>query len=85
MGEHNTEVIVKRCHSCLETENLAPCGGNVDGPCRNRNLLCPEHSKAKTMLGKIQYHGASEAVPTSQVDRDGVERIGRRRCHFCQV
>ena len=54
MGEHKTEVIVKRCHSCLRTENLVPCGGNVDGACRNRNLLCPEHSKVKTILGKIQ-------------------------------
>jgi hypothetical protein len=38
MGEHKAEVIVKRYHSCLRAENLVPCGGNVDGACRYRNL-----------------------------------------------
>jgi hypothetical protein len=31
--------------SGLRTENFVPCGGNFDGACRNRNLLCPEYSK----------------------------------------
>jgi hypothetical protein len=63
MGQHRTEVIVKRCHSCLKTENLVPCGGNVGGACRNRNLLCPEHSKVKTILGKIQCPECYKSIP----------------------
>jgi hypothetical protein len=63
MGEHKAEVIVKRCHSCLRSENLVPCGGNVDGACRNRNLLCPEHSRVKTILGKIQCPECYKSIP----------------------
>jgi hypothetical protein len=40
-----------------------PCGGNVDGACRNRNLLCPEHSRVKTILGKIQCPECYKSIP----------------------
>jgi hypothetical protein len=75
MGEHKTEVIVKRCHSCLKTENLVPCGGNVDGACRNRNLLCPEHSRVKTILGKIQCHECYKAYLGNSAHSEGSRAV----------
>jgi hypothetical protein len=38
-------MLKKRCHSCFKTENLVPCRGNVERPCRKHNYLCDAHSR----------------------------------------
>jgi hypothetical protein len=33
-----------RCHRCLATENLQPCAGGSDGPCKRSNVMCLKHA-----------------------------------------
>lgn len=64
VGNGEVEVTLKKsCYSCFKKERLAPCRGNSKGPCRNRRVLCPEHSNLKD--GKEQCPECSESVTLS--------------------